>query len=61
MPLKKGTSKKTTDENFDEFRHGKTFSKTSKKFGIKTARKQMVAAVLTNRRKSARKRMSRKG
>jgi hypothetical protein len=52
MPFKKGTSKATTDENFDEFRHGKTFKRTAEKFGVQKARKQMVAAVLSNKRKS---------
>jgi hypothetical protein len=52
MPFKKGTSKATTDKNFDEFRHGKTFAKTERKFGVQKARKQMVAAVLSNKQKS---------
>ena len=56
MPLEKGTSRATTEENFDEFRHGKTFRKTRRKFGAKKARKQMIAAVLSNKRKSAKKR-----
>ena len=60
MPLAKGTSKKTTEENFDEFRHGKTFNRTRKKFGEKTAHKQMVAAVLSNKRKSGKKKSARK-
>ena len=54
MPLKG-----TKDERFDEFRHGKTFSKTRAKFGAKTANRQMVAAVLNSKRKgkkAARKR-----
>ncbi len=52
MPLSKGTSKETTEKNFDDFRHGKTFAKTQRKFGVQKARKQMVAAVLSNKRKS---------
>ena len=52
MPLAKGTSQKTTDANFDEFRHGKTFKNTAAKFGKQKARKQMIAAVLENKRKS---------
>ena len=59
MPMSKGTSKKATGENFDEFRHGKTYARTRKKFGEKVARRQMVAAVLSNKRsskKTARKR-----
>lgn len=58
MPMKKGTSRKTTEENFHEFRHGKTYSKTRKKFGKEKARKQMIAAVLSNKRKSAKHRSS---
>jgi hypothetical protein len=56
MPMKRGTSKKTTEENFHEFRHGKTFRRTAAKHGTEKARKQMIAAVLTNKRKSKPKR-----
>ena len=56
MPMKRGTSKRVTEENFHEFRHGKTFKKTAAKFGKKRALKQMQAAVLSNKRKSAAKR-----
>ena len=54
--MKKGTSKQTTEENFHEFRHGKTFKRTAGKFGKEKARKQMIAAVLSNKRKAAAKR-----
>jgi hypothetical protein len=54
--MKKGTSKRTTEENFHEFRHGKTFKRTAGKFGKEKARKQMIAAVLSNKRKAAAKR-----
>ena len=40
MPMEKSASKAATERNFDEFRHGKTFAKTTKKFGRKKARKQ---------------------
>ncbi len=50
MPLSKARG--STEENFDEFRHGKTFAKTQRKFGVQRARKQMIAAVLSNKRKS---------
>lgn len=56
MPMKKGTSKRVTEENFHEFRHGKTFKRTAAKHGTEKARKQMIAAVLENKRKSAGKR-----
>jgi hypothetical protein len=52
MPMIKGSSKAATEKNFDEFRHGKTYAKTRKKFGEKVARKQMIAALLSNKRKS---------
>jgi hypothetical protein len=48
----KGSGKAATEKNFDEFRHGKTFRRTASKFGVQKARKQMVAAVLSNKRKS---------
>lgn len=52
MPLKPGTSKETVEENFHDFRHGRTFKHTSRKFGVKKARKQMIAAVLNEERHS---------
>lgn len=58
MPLKSGNSKKAIETNFDEFRHGKTFRKTKGKFGAERARKQMMAVVLSNARKSGGKDLS---
>lgn len=55
MPFIKSDSPEATRENFHEFRHGKTFAKTEKKFGKKRALKQMQAAVLSNRRKAGKK------
>lgn len=55
MPLEKSASKKATKRNFDEFRHGKTFRRTAAKYGKETARKQMIAAVLSNQRKYVKK------
>lgn len=55
MPLIKGSSKKAQDENFHEFRHGKTFAKTEKKFGKGKALKQMEAVVLSTARKGRKK------
>jgi len=52
MPMRKSASKAATEKNFDEFRHGAKFAKTERKFGVQKARKQMVAAVLSNKRKS---------
>lgn len=52
MPMIKSASKRATEENFHDFRHGKTFKKTRSKFGKEKARKQMIAAVLANKRKS---------
>lgn len=50
MPLEKGNSKKTKENNFHEFRHGKTFKKTEKKFGKEKAEKQMEAVILSTAR-----------
>jgi hypothetical protein len=66
MPLDKSGSEKAKEKNFHEFRHGKTFARTSRKFGKKRAQKQMAAVVLKNQRehsgkssrKSSRKRNS---
>lgn len=58
MPMAEGTDRKTTEANFHEFRHGKTYKKTRGKFGKEKARKQMIAAVLSNKRKSAKKKRS---
>lgn len=55
MPMERSASKAATERNFDEFRHGKTYSKTRKKFGKEKARKQMIAAVLSNKRKAERR------
>lgn len=54
MPMERSASKEATKRNFHEFRHGKTFKRTMKKFGKKRALKQMQAAVLSNRRRSGR-------
>ncbi len=60
MPFKKSDSDEATEENFHDFRHGKTFRKTAKKKGTAHARKQMIAAVLSNKRKAAAKKKHRK-
>jgi hypothetical protein len=51
MPLTKGKSKKVIKKNFDEFGSGKTYAKTSKKFGKAKANKQRIAVVLSEARK----------
>jgi hypothetical protein len=59
MPLAKGSSKKAVKARFHEFRHGKTYAKTARKFGKATARKQLIAVGLGDRngkKKSSRKR-----
>jgi hypothetical protein len=53
MPLKRG--KKNIKSNFHEFRHGKTFKRTTNKFGKEHAVKQMQAVVLGEARKSGHK------
>lgn len=50
MPLLPGSSKAVKSQNFHEFRHGKTFAHTEKKFGKKKALAQMEAVVLSNAR-----------
>ena len=52
MPFIKSASKKATNENYHEFRHGPTFAKTERKFGKEKAIKQMSAAVLSNKRRA---------
>lgn len=54
MPMKKGTSKATTEENFHEFGKGKTYARTKKRFGKRKADKQRIAVVLKNKRQSSR-------
>jgi hypothetical protein len=56
MPFEKSPSKGATERNFSHFRHGKTFKKTAARHGTEKARKQMIAAVLSNKRKAATKR-----
>jgi hypothetical protein len=51
-PLKKGKSRKTVSSNIKEFRKGKTFARTKKKYGAKKAAKQAVAVALATKRKS---------
>lgn len=46
MPIPKKKKSFTKAELFDELRHGKTYAKTSKKHGKKTAQKQMIAIAL---------------
>jgi hypothetical protein len=55
MPLAKGKSKKATKQRFHEFRHGKTFAKTAKKFGKKRALKQLQAVALGGKKRKKRK------
>ena len=54
MPLKSGSSKAVVSDNIREFSHGKTFEKTSAKFGASKAHKQAVAVALRTARKSKR-------
>ena len=52
MPLLKGSSRKVEEQNFHEFRHGKTFAHTASKFGKARAEAQLVAVVLHQAGKS---------
>ena len=51
MPLPKGKSKKAVKARFHEFRHGKTYKKTLRKFGKARAQKQLQAVALQGRGK----------
>ena len=51
MPLAKGRSKKAVNARFHEFRHGKTFSRTARKYGKKKALKQLQAVALGGKRR----------
>lgn len=50
MPLKKGSSKKVS-ENISEFHKGETYAKTARKFGKAKADKQAVAVALDTARR----------
>jgi hypothetical protein len=59
MSLAKGKSKKAVSARFHEFRHGKTYVKTERKYGKAVANKQLVAVSLGDRngkKKSTQKR-----
>ena len=58
MPLQMSDTQAATEANFHHQRHGKKFKKTAKKYGKKRAQKQLVAIVLSNKRKA--KKMKRK-
>ena len=47
MPLKSGKSKAVVSSNISEFHKGKTFAKTSKKFGKAKANKQAVTVAMS--------------
>lgn len=52
MPLKKSNS---TSKNIAEFHTGKTYARTKAKFGKETADKQAIAAAMSEKRKSGRR------
>ena len=60
MPLRKGTDRKTTRENFEEFGKGHTYARTKKRFGKRRADRQRIAVVLANKRKSAHRKKTNK-
>lgn len=60
MPLIKSDTQAATEENFHDQRHGKEFRRTARKYGKKRARKQMIAIVLSNKRKAGHKHTARK-
>lgn len=47
MPIPRNASK---EQVFDDLRHGKTYARTRKKHGKKTAQRQMVAIALKHER-----------
>ena len=55
MPLVQSDTTAATEANFHHQRHGKKFRKTAKKYGKRRAQKQLVAIVLSNKRKAAAK------
>lgn len=59
-PMIQSDTQAATEDNFSEFRHGKTFKRTARKYGKNRARKQMIAAVLSNKRKARAKKVARK-
>lgn len=52
MPLLPGKSKSVIQQNFHDFRRGKTFARTLEKYGKKRADAQLAAVVLSNARKT---------
>jgi hypothetical protein len=60
MPLQLSDTQAATEANFHHQRHGKKFRRTAKKYGKKRAQKQLVAIVLSNKRKAAAKKTKRK-
>jgi hypothetical protein len=55
MPLRKGSSAAIVKANFQEFGKGKTYARTKRKFGAARANKQRIAAVLSQKRDSQKK------
>jgi hypothetical protein len=55
MPLKPGKSKATVSKNISEFHTGATYARTKAKFGKETADKQAIAAAMSEKRKSTRR------
>lgn len=60
MPLKKGKSKAAVSQNIREFHTGRTYARTRAKFGKRTADRQAVAAALSQKRRSAKKKTMKK-
>lgn len=45
----------STDDRFREFGEGKTYARTKRKYGVKRANKQRVAAVLSSLRRGSKR------
>jgi hypothetical protein len=56
MPLTPGKSKAVVSKNISEFHTGETYAKTKAKFGKEKADKQAIAAAMSEKRKSSKRR-----
>lgn len=55
MPLTPGSSRKVISRNISEFHTGKTYARTKRKYGKRTADRQAVAAAMSNARRGTRR------
>ena len=55
MPLKRGSGNATIASNIRELHGGKTYAKTKRKHGAKTANRQAVAIAMSEARKAGKR------